>query len=108
MAAGIGRRTWYDWLDEDRVFAALVKEAKDDITDELEETALKRAKDGSDGMLMFMLKTYRPDKFRERAMITMVSPIVREKVARTVHAIRAQLPKELSTPLLETISEVWR
>jgi hypothetical protein len=57
---------------------------------------------------MFMLKTYRPDKFRARATITVVSPIVREKVARTVHAIRAQLPKELATPLLETLSEVWQ
>jgi AcrR family transcriptional regulator len=108
LAAGIGRRTWYGWIEEDKLFAALVNEAREDLSDELEATALKRAKDGSDGMLMFMLKTYRPDKFRARATITVVSPIVREKVARTVHAIRAQLPKELATPLLETLSEVWQ
>ena len=108
LAAGIGRRTWYDWVEEDKLFAAMVSDARQDMADELEAIALKRAKDGSDGMLMFMLKTYRPDKFRERATITPVSPIVREKVARTVQAIRAQLPKELATPLLKMLSEVWQ
>jgi hypothetical protein len=108
IAAGIGRRTWYDWLEEDRAFAALVYDARDDVVDELEKAAFQRAIDGSDGLLMFLLKAFRPSKYRDALKIDMVSPIVKEKLAQTVNIIRTHLPRELAEPLLEKLSHVWR
>lgn len=110
IAAGIGRRTWYDWIEEDRLFSALVHEAREEVADELEKVAFDRAlaKDGSDRLLMFMLKAHRPEKYRDNAMITIVSPIVREKVSQTVDVIRAGLTKDLADPLLERLKAVWQ
>ena len=107
-AAGIGRRTWYDWLEEDRAFAALVDDAREDVIDQLEKAAFQRAMDGSDGLLIFLLKALRPGKYRDALKIDMVSPIVKEKLAETVDIIRAHLPKELAEPLLEELTHVWR
>ena len=49
LAAGIGRRTWYDWKDADESFRADVE-----------------AKESSDTLLIFLLKGHKPDVFRER------------------------------------------
>src|SRR4051812_38238547 len=55
-AAGVPRRTWYNWMESDGSFAALVFDACEHVSDELEEEAIARAKDGSDTLLMFLLK----------------------------------------------------
>ena len=55
-----------------------------------------------------LLKALRPGKYRDALQIDIVSPIVKEKVAQTVHIIRAQLTRELADPLLERLGEVWR
>ena len=65
-AAGIGRRTVYDWRGDDEKFAAEWEDAVETGTDVLEDEAVKRAKDGSDTLLIFMLKARRPDKFKDR------------------------------------------
>ncbi len=65
-AAGIGRRTVYDWRGDDEKFAAEWDDAVETGTDVLEDEAVKRAKDGSDTLLIFMLKARRPDKFKDR------------------------------------------
>lgn len=109
-AAGISRRTWYNWVEEDRAFASCVDEAKEDVADELEETAATRAKatDGSDLLLIFLLKALRPGRFRENIKIDLVSPIVRDKVRQTVSLIRSSLDPSLADPLLKKLSEVWK
>jgi hypothetical protein len=108
--AGIGRRTWYNWLEEDKSFAALVQEARDDVADELEEEASKRAKakDGSDILLIFLLKALRPHKYRQNLKIDLVSPIVREKVRQTVSMIRTELYAATAARLLKRLGEVWK
>lgn len=65
-AAGIGRRTWYDWIRDDQTFAAAVEESKDAVADSLEQRAIERALGGSDTLMIFLLKSLRPDKFKER------------------------------------------
>lgn len=45
-AAGIGRRTHYDWLRDDPEYAALFEEAKELATQVLEDAAVQRAVDG--------------------------------------------------------------
>lgn len=84
QAAGIGRRTAYNWLEQDEQFQKLYAEAHEDALDLLEEEARRRGVDGvlepvfqggkkvgsirkySDNMLALLLKRKRPDTFRER------------------------------------------
>lgn len=46
-------------------FAAEWDEAVDEGTDVLEDVAFRRAVDGSDRLLIFLLKARRPEKFRD-------------------------------------------
>jgi hypothetical protein len=68
-AEGIGRRTYYDWIEADPDFKAQAEEAVDAGTDVLEDAARKRAtayKNPSDTLLIFLLKGRRPEKFKDR------------------------------------------
>jgi hypothetical protein len=62
-AAGIGRRTHYDWVESDEVYAAAVEDAKADAIEALELEARKRATRPnfpSDTLLIFLLKKLDP------------------------------------------------
>lgn len=107
-AAGIARRTFYNWLEQDREFAGLLQDARDDVADELEEAAMRRAMGGSDRMIIFLLKANRPWKYRENATITMVSPIVKDHVRETIMIIRQMLTKEQSDAVLARLNVVWQ
>src|SRR5438093_6838251 len=63
-AAGIGRRTAYDWRDRDAAFAAAWDEAWEIGTDYLEDLALKGAEQGSERLLLALLKARRPDRYQ--------------------------------------------
>lgn len=65
-AAGIGRRTHYDWLDADPEYAERFRAVQEESTDVLEQVAIQRAKDGSDTLLIFLLKGRKPHMYRER------------------------------------------
>jgi hypothetical protein len=83
-AAGIGRRTAYEWRDDNPEFAAAWHEAEQEAADRLEREAWRRGVEGvdkpvihkgmitdtyleySDRMLELLLKAHRPEKFRER------------------------------------------
>ena len=67
-AARIDRSTAYNHRRERPEFAARWKAAEDEACDELEQAALKRIKDGSDVLLIFMLKARRPEKYREETL----------------------------------------
>jgi len=62
----IPRRTVYNWRADDEAFAAAWEEAVELGTDALEDEAVRRAKNGSDTLLIFMLKGRRPEKFKDR------------------------------------------
>jgi hypothetical protein len=60
-------RAWAYWhRSKDEGFAAEWDSAVEAGTDALEDEAVKRARNGSDTMLIFMLKGRRPEKFKER------------------------------------------
>ena len=63
-AATIGRRTAYDWRDRDPAFAARWDEAYETGTDALEDLALKGAEQGSERLLLALLKARRPDRYQ--------------------------------------------
>ena len=61
--AGITRVTWNDWTKNDEAFNEAVLEAQESIADNLEAAALKRAHEGSDALMVFLLKALRRNKF---------------------------------------------
>ena len=83
-AAGYGRRTTYEWREEDKDFAARWQDAIDAAVERMEAEADRRAVDGtvkpvfhqgvecggireySDTLLIFRLKALKPSMYRER------------------------------------------
>ena len=65
-AVGIGRRTHYDWLASDTEYEAGFQLAGEYAADALEAEARRRAFEGSDLLLIFLLKGLRPERYRER------------------------------------------
>ena len=68
LGANINRCTWYKWIKTDPEFATKVENAKEEVTDGLEQVAITRAKGGSDTLLIFLLKGNRPEKYKERTL----------------------------------------
>lgn len=106
--AKIARRTWYYWIEKDPAFAAAVRDVTEDVADDLEGEAVKRAKDGSDSLLIFLLKARRPDTYRETQRLEILSPKVRERMRRTIDVVRSSLPPDQAEQLLKQLDEVWR
>lgn len=93
-AAGITHYHLYRWREDDLEFSVLERQARDVMADTLEQEAIRRAWKGvkkpvyqggflagyvteySDALLQFMLKAMRPEKYRERADVT-VNPIIK-------------------------------
>lgn len=67
--AGIARDTYYRWREVDPDFAALADDALMYGTDILEDVAFQRAVLASDTLLIFLLKSRRPDKYRETTKV---------------------------------------
>ena len=83
-AAGVGRRTAYEWREADSAFASAWHDAEQEAADALEREAWRRAVEGtdkpvtfqgkitdthkeySDRMLELLLKAHRPEKFKDR------------------------------------------
>jgi hypothetical protein len=68
-SANAGRRTVYRWRENDEKFAKAWDRALDRGTSVLEDIALERAKEKSDTLLIFLLKSRRPDVYAERKVI---------------------------------------
>lgn len=73
QAAGIARSAAYRWRDEDGEFAVAWDEALEVGTERLEDEAVRRALDGSDTMLIFLLKARKPQMYREPRMAGMAA-----------------------------------
>ena len=65
QAAGVSRKTAYAHRERSARFAADWESALEDACDGLEVLARKRASEGSDVLLIFLLKAHRPAKYRE-------------------------------------------
>ncbi len=68
--ADVDRKTVYRWRDQDDVFRKSWERCIDRGTTVLEDIALERAKDKSDTLLIFLLKSRRPDIYAERKVVT--------------------------------------
>lgn len=89
-AEKIGRTAYYAWRKDDPQFSARADQAIDAGTDHLEDVARKRAvdpEDGSDTLLIFLLKARRPEKYRERSDVNITG-----NVSATVTVVFAERP----------------
>ena len=68
-AAGVSRDAPYKRAQVSPSFAGAWLQAREDAVDILEAEARRRALSTSDTLLMFLLKSDRPDKYRERVDI---------------------------------------
>ena len=83
-AAGIDRSTPYIRASRDPAFKAAWAEANEDAVDLLEAEARRRALTTSDGLLMFLLRAHRPERYRDRVD-------VRVEVRREAERVAAKL-----------------
>jgi hypothetical protein len=80
--------------------------ATEDVTDELEQEAIRRAKDSSDTLIIFLLKSRRSSLYREKQEVTVVSPDVTRRLQNTVEVIGSR-PEWRSEELLEQLNGIW-
>lgn len=64
--AGIHKATLYRWRKEDPDFADAWRQSRNDLVNQVELHVFKRALAGNDRLLMFILKSYKPDIFHQR------------------------------------------
>jgi hypothetical protein len=81
--AGISRKTAYQWRERDPEFRAQWDEAHEDGIDMLEATLHKRAREKDTLASIFLLKAWRPERYREHAT-TAVQVNVVTKLERVV------------------------
>jgi hypothetical protein len=86
-AAGVGRRTAYDRRERDPEFAEQWDAAIEEGIEELEAEAARRAMEGSDTLIMFLLKARRPKVYSERY--------------RVEHAGRIEAPPAAMAPIAD-------
>ena len=71
--AGVGRRTVYDRRSRDEDFKRAWDEALEAAIERLEVQAIRRAMDGSDRLMMFVLRARRPEVYVERYQVQKAS-----------------------------------
>jgi len=74
-AAGLGRTTVWTWRQADEAFAVAYADAGEQGTEVLESLARKRAVDGADTLLIFLLKARRPEKYRDTVRVDQTTTI---------------------------------
>ena len=57
QAAGIGRRTFYAWMEKDKNFKRKVEDAQEDMVDFAEDCLMRRINNGDTAATIFFLKT---------------------------------------------------
>lgn len=73
IAAGVDRKTWYNWVRDDETFAEHVASAKEQVADRLEQAAIERATafiEPSDTLLIFLLKGLRREVYGDKREIS--------------------------------------
>lgn len=93
--AGVGRRTVYAWLQDDTDFKRDFDEAKEGSTDLLEREAVRRAINGGDNLLVFLLKSRRREVYGDQRAVG-VSGTIRHE-----HEHRLDLRRLETQELLE-------
>lgn len=64
QGTGISRQTYYDWLDDDPLFAKAIMESEMNLNDEIRDVLINKAGSGDMTAVIFYLKKRHPD-FKE-------------------------------------------
>lgn len=89
QGAGVDRTTVYRAAKADAEFAAAWREAEQDAIDTLEAVARQRALQTSDTLLIFLLKSLRPDRYRERIEMRVDMRREAERLAASLDGVSA-------------------
>jgi hypothetical protein len=106
---GLTRQCHYLWSGEDPGYVEAFKTAQEESVERLEEEARRRAMAGSDLLLIFLLKSLRPAKYRDNHHVLMKGSVEHGgKVDHghrpvNLHALVESLPAETVTQLLAAI-----
>lgn len=65
-AVGVARKTVYNARQKDEAFGLAFADADEAVTEGLERECIRRALEGSDRLLEFILKARRPEKYSEQ------------------------------------------
>ena len=68
-AAGVGRKTYYDWLEKDEKFALAIAEAEAELNDEMRQVLIDKAGSGDMTAVIFYLKYRHPDFKKQPTLI---------------------------------------
>jgi hypothetical protein len=83
LATPVSRKTVYNWMERDAVFAQAVKDSHEDCADTIETSVFKRAK--TDSLLaMFYLKAKRP-AFRDKVAVDI--PTIQNQVKQFIQEL---------------------
>lgn len=94
-AAGVPRRTWYNWMESDESFAALVVDASEHVSDELEEDANRAREEWLGHLVDVPTQGAATLVYREKHTITVVSPEVVTRLIRQADTIMQVCRTEL-------------
>ena len=78
--SGVSRKTIYNYINSDPDFKTRVDDAKETAIEHLEGIALERAKNGSDVLLMFLLKSLRPERYRDNPKYIQQNNVIQDFV----------------------------
>jgi hypothetical protein len=65
-AAKVAPASWYEWKHNDPDFLAATVAAAEAVADRMEKVMIRRATEGSDTLLIFLMKGLRPEKYKDR------------------------------------------
>src|SRR5688500_17155173 len=93
-AVGISRAAGHDWRRNDSNFAQHFIEEHNDTTDLLEASAISRALRGETALLIFLLKSRKPEMYSERFRHRRENRDLRKPVAAVVGIVRRSVPDQ--------------
>lgn len=96
-SVGIDRSTAYKTRQRDEAFALAWADVEERSTEELEREAKRRAVDGSDTLMIFLLKARRPEKYRENVKIEHAGTIKQD-----LSGVDSEQLRERARELLDT------
>ena len=97
LAAGVSRSAAYAHAKGHPAFAAAWMEAREEALDLLEAEARRRALTSSDSLLMFLMRSYRPEQFRDSVNVHL-----------DLRAGAARVAERLGLPVEEVLERVER
>lgn len=79
QATGISRQTYYDWLDDDPIFARAILESESHLNDEIRDVLINKAASGDMTAVIFYLKNRHPDFKQQPSTLIQNNTIISDK-----------------------------